>query len=387
MKKFKKLPSLLIALTIVLSIIPLGAISASAGSDNSCGENAFWSLDASGLLEITGTGDIADFTASGAPWYSERDSVKTVSIADGITSVGNNAFYDCSNLAAVTLPDGVSEIGSGAFRDCEKLEAIAFPAELKIIGSRAFYYSGLKNIVIPASVTSIGADAFGWCSQLTDIDVDSLNANYSADENGVLFNKAKTELIKYPSGNVSDSYDIPETVQTVAGYAFENCADLRTVYIPESVASLDGAFFNCGLENVVVSENSADYSNDADGALLNKNQTQLIFYPAGNTAEEYIIPSTVTEIDADAFYNADNLKGVAVPDGVKAVADGTFFMCAALEYVHIPASVEAIGESAVADGAYICSATENCYAKTYADANGIEFRLCAEHTAEREILA
>ena len=387
MKNFKKLPSLIITFAMILSVIPFGTLYASADSDNSCGDNAFWSLDASGLLEITGTGDIADFTASGAPWYGERNSVKALSIADGITSVGNNAFYDCSNLAEVTLPDGVSEIGNNAFRDCDKLEAIDLPAELKIIGSRAFYYSGLKKVVIPASVTSIGADAFGWCSRLTSIEVDSLNANYSADENGVLFNKDKTELIKYPCGKENSDYDIPETVQIVAEYAFENCADLKTVYIPDSVTSLDGAFFNCGFEYVAVSENNADYSNDADGALLNKNQTQLIFYPAGNTAEEYIIPSTVTQIDADAFYNADNLKGVAVTDGVKTIADGTFFMCAALEYVHIPASVEAIGEYAVADGAYICSETENCYAKTYAEANGIEFIVCDEHTAEREILA
>ncbi len=387
MKNFRKLPSLIITFALILSIIPFGALSASAASDNTCGDSAFWSLDtASGLLEISGSGDMTDFTASGAPWYADRDSVKTVMVT-GINSIGDNAFYDCSNLAAVTLADSLTEIGSNAFRDCDKLALIALPDGLKVIGSRAFYYSGLKSAVIPASVTSIGTDAFGWCSQLTGIEVKESNANYSSDANGVLFNKAKTELIKYPSGNIGESYAIPETVSSVAANAFENCADLKTVYIPESVTALDGAFFNCGFENILVSDKNTVYSNDANGALLNKNKTQLILYPAGNRAEEYIIPSTVTEIKADAFHNADNLKSVAVPDGVKALADGTFFMCAALEYVHIPASVEAIGDYVAADSAYICSDSENCFAKTYADENGIEFRVCAGHTAEREILA
>ncbi len=388
MKKFKKLPSLLITLTMVLSVIPFGALSASAASGGSCGVNISWTLDASsGLLEITGTGDMDDFTASGAPWFGERDSVKAVSIADGISSVGNNSFYDCSNLADVTLPDALTEIGNNAFRDCEKLEEIDLPASLATVGNRAFYYSGLKTVVIPASVTSIGADAFGWCSKLTGFEVDSLNANYSNDENGVLFNKDKTELVKYPNGNKNASYSVPETVTVIAENAFENCANLRMVYVPDGVGSLDGAFFNCGLERILVSAGNAKYSNDASGALLNKEQTQIILYPQCNAADEYIIPSTVTAIDSGAFHNADNLKSIVVPDGVEEIAAATFYMCAGLEYIHIPASVEAIGAYAFADGVYLCSETENCYAKTYADANGFEFRICGGHTADREILA
>lgn len=388
MKKFKTLPSLLITLTMILSVIPFGALSASAASGGSCGDNISWTLDSlSGLLEITGTGDMADFTASGAPWFGERDSVKAVSIADGISSVGNNSFYDCSNLADVTLPDALAEIGNNAFRDCEKLEEIDLPSSLKTIGSRAFYYSGLKTVAVPASVTSIGADAFGWCAQLAGFAVDSLNANYSNDANGVLFNKDKTVLVKYPNGNKSANYTVPETVTALAENAFENCANLRMAYIPDGVDLLNGAFFNCGLENILVSGENANYSNDASGALLDKEQTQLILYPQCNAAEEYIVPSTVTAIDSGAFHNADNLKGIVVPDGVEEIAAATFYMCAGLEYVHVPASVEAIGAYAYADGVYICSETENCYAKTYADENGVEFRLCGEHTAEREVLA
>lgn len=388
MKKFKKLSALVIAFNVILSVMPSGSLRASAAYGGSCGDGVSWSLDASsGLLELTGEGDMTDYVASGAPWHSERDSVKSVSVADGITSVGDNAFYDCSNLAGVSLPDGLAEIGSNAFRDCEKLEEIALPSSLSVIGERAFYCSGLKNASIPACVTSIGADAFGWCAELESFSVDSLNANYSNDENGVLFNKNKTELIKYPSDNFSASYAVPETVTSVFENAFENCYYLKNIYIPESVVSLDGAFFNCGFERFFVSADNANYSNGASGALFNKNQTQLILYPAGNAAEEYIIPSTVTEIASGAFHNADNLKVIAVPDGVDAIESGAFFMCAALEYVHIPASVETIGEYAFADGAYICSEAENCYAKTYADANGISFRVCAGHTAEREILA
>ena len=127
MKKFRKLPSLFITFAMILSIIPLYANAASGGS---CGNDATWSLDANGLLQITGTGETDNFTATGAPWYAERNSVKAVSVAEGITSVGNNFFYDCSNLAAVTLPDSMEKIGNSAFRDCEKLEAVALPSAL-----------------------------------------------------------------------------------------------------------------------------------------------------------------------------------------------------------------------------------------------------------------
>lgn len=388
MKNFKKLPSLLIALTMILSVIPFGALVSSAASGGSCGDNVSWSLDASsGLLEITGTGDMSDFTASGAPWYAERNSVKAVIVADGVKSVGNNSFYDCSNLADVTLSDALTEIGSNAFRDCEKLEAIDLPSSLSVIGSRAFYYSGLKTVAVPASVTSIGADAFGWCSKLTGFEIDSLNADYSADENGVLFNKDKTELIKYPNGNKSETYAVPETVTVIAENAFENCASLSILYIPARVASLNGAFFNCGFERIIVSFENEDFISDVNGALLNKDRTQLILYPQRNAAEEYIVPSTVTKINSDAFHNANNLKTVVVPDGVEKIEAATFYMCRGLESVHVPESVNAIGAYAFADGVRICAETEDCYAKTYAYANGYEFSLCGGHTAERNYFA
>ena len=148
-----------------------------------------------------------------------------------VTSIVDGAFYDCTGLTSVTIPDSVTSIGVSAFSDC----------------------AGLTSVTIPDSVTSIGDSAFEYCGALTKIEVSSGNKNYSS-EDGVLFNKNKTELIRCPGGKKGE-YIIPNSVTSIEEYAFSGCSGLTSVTIPNSVTSIgDGAFYGCdGLKDVYYS--------------------------------------------------------------------------------------------------------------------------------------
>ena len=129
-----------------------------------------------------------------------------------VTSIGNYAFRDCYELTSITIPDSVTSIGGGAFYECSSLTSITIPNSVTSIGTWAFRHcTGLTSITIPDSVTSIGNEAFAYCSSLTSITVDSANKHYSSQD-GVLFNKDKTQLIQYPIGKASTTYTIPDSV-------------------------------------------------------------------------------------------------------------------------------------------------------------------------------
>ncbi|MBR6620679.1 MAG: bacterial Ig-like domain-containing protein [Clostridia bacterium] len=395
---FKRVLSFLLAATLVFGTVgaeisgidfaDIFSFQAEAAS-GTCGDNLNWLLNTStGVLNITGTGAMTDYTLFSAPWYSYRSSIKTVNIAEGVTTIGKYAFALCDSLTSVTIGNSVTTINYEAFYGCD----------------------GITSVTIGNSVISIGNRAFNSCDSLTSITVDENNKYYSSDSYGVLFNKDKTTLIQYPIGNARTSYTIPDSVttigsgafalcdsltsvtipdsvttinyeafygcdgitsvtfgensqlKTIGSYAFRNCDSLTKVTIPGSVTTIDSyAFYSCGsLTSITVDENNKYYSSDSYGVLFNKDKTRLIQYPAGNTRTSYTIPDSVTKIGNDAFYDCDSL-----------------------EYVHIPASVTSIGSSILSSTtAYICSDTEDCYAKTYADKNDIEFKLCDGHGVE-----
>ncbi len=167
----------------------------------SCGDNITWKIDLIECkLEITGTGEMPNYWTSGtklAPWNSYKDSIKTVTISEGITSIGEYAFYSfgnysCDNLTSVSLPSTLNSIGSGAFYCCESLESIVIPDDVTAIKENTFYGctalqtvalqknlanirrmaftgSGLISIAIPDSVMTIEKFAFNDCRSLENV--------------------------------------------------------------------------------------------------------------------------------------------------------------------------------------------------------------------------
>ncbi len=162
-----------------------------------------------------------------------------------VTGIGEFAFYHYSSqVTNVILPEGLTSIGSLAFYNCKKLESITLPKSITSIGYHAFWgCSSLKSISIPENVSKIDLGAFRDCSSLSEIAVDPANKYFSTDENGVLFNRNKTELILYPVGNARTSYTIPDNVTTIGYLAFSKTNNLSTITIPASVTSIDSCAF------------------------------------------------------------------------------------------------------------------------------------------------
>ena len=129
-----------------------------------------WTLYDNGTLTISGTGAMMDYRYS--PAYQMRTSVRRVVIEDGVTSIGDNAFYDCTGLESIEIPSGVTSIGDFAFFDCTSLTNITIPESVTSIRDAAFSYcSSLTDITISGSVTSIGDYAFRSCASLTSITI------------------------------------------------------------------------------------------------------------------------------------------------------------------------------------------------------------------------
>ena len=262
-------------------------------------ETMQWQLYSDGSLYIYGTGAMPDYEF-GTLWESYSESIETVTISDGVTSIGDYAFYRCTNLASVNIPSGVTSIGKGAFSGCANLASVNIPSDSKLtsIGDGAFYYcANLASVDIPSSVTSIGGYAFDCCTNLASVNIPS-------DSN----------------------------LTSIGEGAFYECANLASVNIPSSVTSIGRyAFRDCTNLKLTISEDNPNYK-IIDSCVYSKDGKTLCFV--------FGSPDTVT-----------------IPDGVEIIGDYAFRKCASLASVDIPSSVTSIGDSAFSG----CSALKTVY--------------------------
>jgi len=261
-------------------------------------------------------------------------------IAYNVTGIGDNAF-NRTKLTDVSIPASVTSIGDGAFY-FSNLSSVTIPSSVTSIGNAAFEYSNLSSVTIPSSVKHIGEGVFSFCSNLTNIQVESGNTEYMS-ENGVLYNKDKSTLVVYPGGKTDTDFTMESTIDSIADRAFLGNEHLTNVVIESNTANLDESMFDeCkNFASIKVADNNPNYTTQ-DGVLYDKKMTTLILYPNAKAGESFTVPATVTTINEWAFEDCSNLRSLVMQNGLKNIGEGAFDYVANLKSITIPKTVEYI---------------------------------------------
>ena len=214
------------------------------------------------------------------------ESLVSVTLPEGLISIGGNAFYGCSNLSDITLPEGLQSIGDFAFPDCKSL----------------------KNITLPLSLVDIGDNPFAMTA---------VNINLSPDHprfeiiDGLLVDKTDKRLITYPYASEAVEYTVPDGVLVIGDWAFSSCEKLTALTLPEGLTEIRNSAFNAciGLTGITLQD-----------GLLN--------------------------IGSRAFAGCAGLTSLTLPDGLNSIGEEAFYGCASLTSLNVPASVTDIGPHA-----------------------------------------
>ncbi|MBR3567690.1 MAG: leucine-rich repeat domain-containing protein [Salinivirgaceae bacterium] len=283
-----------------------------------------------------------------------------------VTTIGS--FYNCEDLTSVTISEVVTDIYSSSFYNCNKLTEINVAADnpkysskdgvlfnkdkttlvicpggktgtylipdfvVKIVSGAFGRCNGLVSVTIPNSVRIIESGEFEDCKNLTEINVDSANEKFSS-ENGVLFNKDKTQLIRFPEGK-NGSYSIPNSVNEICSQSFSDCSGLKSLTIPNSVTSISDYAFPGSIHIETLEYNTNAVYDDYG-----------LFIPT-NSLKTVVIGDDVTYIGNSAFRNCSSLASVTIGNSVKKIGDLAFNGYSNLVSVTIPNSVTDIGEDA-----------------------------------------
>ena len=211
--------------------------------------------------------------------YPKGREYTTYNIPQGITAIGNSAFFCCDSLISVAIPDSVISIRDSAFSCCKSLTSITIPDSVTSIGDETFSSCvSLTSVTIPDSVTSIGDSAFSSCVSLTSV-------------------------------------TIPDSVTSIGNIAFSFCTSLTSITIPDSVTSIgDGAFYACySLTSITIPDSVTSIGDWA--------------FSSCTSLTSITIPDSVTFIGDSAFDFCESLTSVSIPDSVTFIGDNAFSGC------------------------------------------------------------
>ena len=339
----KRVLSVIISALLLLAALPLAAQAASSGDCGSEGDNVVWTLDADGTLTLSGVGDMRDYSWDDSPWNQDA-AVKALRVGEGVTSLGDYAFYNCTALAEITLPESLTAIGRYTFCGCESLTEAALPAAATEIGAGAFYgCAALTDVRLPQALSAVESYTFCGCAALSEL---ALPEGLSSIGGSAFSGCAALSELALPQG-----------LETIGGSAFYNCKSLSDVVLPDRVASVGKrAFSGCaGLRGVAfgagitsVSEEAFRNCKSLSSLTLPEGVSSIgngAFYGcAGLTAVS--LPKSLTAVGSEAFYGCAALTEIALPEGLLTIGRAAFSQCAGLTDLTLPASLTAVGDAA-----------------------------------------
>ena len=225
----KRLLSILLVLLTALTLLPLGAL---ADDNNKCGENLTWNLDEIGILTISGTGDMYNYSSAyPAPWSAKNSDICEITVGDGVTSIGDNAFHSCNAERVDLQGTSLVSIGKNAFSRCTMLTSIFIPESVQSIGSEAFSLcEGLSMVELPTTLTKIPDGIFTDCTLLDSITIPDTVTEIGANA----FLRCTAFILE----------TLPSGIQRIGAAAFENCGNIESLALPGTLESIGEAAFN-----------------------------------------------------------------------------------------------------------------------------------------------
>ena len=335
-----------------------------SGASSSALENEY-----SGAVSIPETVTYSDttydVTSIGVDAFSNCTSLTSVIIPNSVTSIGNYAFCFCTGLTSVTIPNSVTSIGEGAFSNCTGLTSVTIPNSVTSIDKYAFFScSGLTSVTIPNSVTSIGDGAFSNCIGLTSgiigNSVTSIGNSafyYCIGLTSVIIPNSVTSIGEEAFSNCTGltSVIIGNSVTSIGYAAFSFCSCLISVTIPNSVTEIgQSTFRGCAeLISIVVKGGNKVYDSRDNCNAIIETATNTLIQGCNNST----IPNSVTSVGKFAFSDCTGMTSVTIPNSVTSIGFYAFARCTGLTSVIIPNSVTEIGSSAFDDCSGLTSVT------------------------------
>ena len=324
------------------------------GITGTCGDNLTWKLK-DNVLTISGTGAMSNWALNNPSpgWKDYKDTIESVVIESGVTSVGDYAFSRCYKLKEVSLPDGITYIGAEAFGSCSVLESVSIPSSVVSVGDRAF---ALCRKLASVTVSVLGTGMFKGCSGLKSV---TIKGNVKEiPENAFLDCTALSEVV------------FSVDVEKIADYGFGNCQSLTKLDLPASVKEMSGLSFD-GCSALMELNIDNDCYKSQDGIIYSADLGTLVFclptvegkvtVPDGVTRigaaaftqcdkiTEIVLPDSVTELGKECFYGCTGLKEMVLPDHITSVDTGVFLKCSSLESVKLPQGLTKIPDSMFKD--------------------------------------
>ena len=293
-----------------------------------CGDDQTWVLDEDGLLTVSGTGDMYDYSSSAqAPWYEYRDLVEEILVEGTCDSIGDYAFYQLPNLTTVTIENGVMSIGGHSMKYCESLTSVTIPGSVEEMGVSVFQQSRLLTTAGP--ITGTYAIEFGWTQTIPD--------------------KAFSDHIHL------EQVTLPNSITAIGEKAFLKCSGLTSVTLPRELKTISNlAFEQSGLTSVTIPDKVVRIESEAfeycplTSVTLGKALTG-IGYAAFRNCDELTavsMPDSLEDIEGSAFEGCSALETLELNEGLVTISASAFDGCSALETVVIPSTVDSLGSSA-----------------------------------------